>query len=358
VRVLVIDAPGILARELQNLANSCDDFQLMIACAANPLGQVTGSTDFSLFVSRRKVDLGAIARLRKLIRDFQPDIVHSFLPRALSQTVIATIGLRRQPKIVSFYGITRVPSWRDPSDWISYLCPKVAMHSCESNAVKHALLQAGVKESKCEVIYNCVEKVQHCLTKEQLLAKCNFPGDSFVIGTVASIRPVKGIDLMLRALLECTHIPNWVSVIAGPMQDPTVAKLAEHPQLKNRIRWLGFMPNAATIMKGMDLFVMPSRKEGLCRALIEAMGQGVCPIISDAGGMKEVVRDEVDGVVFPKEDFKRLAAVIQRLLAAPELISQYGHSAMERAEAMCSPKVVGDRVIKMYERLLARRASE
>lgn len=357
MRVLVINAPGVLARELQNRANAGDDFQLMIACAANPFGQVTGSSDFSFFVSRRKVDLGAIARLRKLIRDFQPDIVHSFLPRSLSQTVIATIGLRKQPKIVSFYGITRVPSWFDPSDWITFLCSKVAMHSCESNAVKDALKQAGVKESKCEVIYNCVDKVHHSLSKEQLLAKYDFPANSFVIGTVASVRHVKGIDILLRALIECAHIPDWVGIIAGPIQDPTVAKLAEHPQLKDRIRWLGYVSNAPTIMKGMDLFVMPSRREGLCRALIEAMGQGVCTIVSDAGGMKEVVRDGVDGVVFPSEDFKSLAAIIQRLHAAPELISKYGHSAMQRAEAMCSPKVVGERVVKMYERLLARNAS-
>ena len=352
MRVLVINAPGILARELQNRANTRDDLQLMIACGTNPLGQVTGSTEFSFFVSRRKVDFGAIVRLRKLIRDFQPDIVHCFLPRSLSQTVLATIGLKKQPKIISFYGITRVPSWLDPSDWITYLCPKVAMHSCESNAVKDALMQARVKERKCEVIYNCVEKVWHSLSKEQLLAKYDFPSDSFVVGTVASVRPVKGIDVMLRALLECTHIPNWVSIIAGPLQDPVVAKLAEHPQLKDRIRWLGFTPNAATLIKGMDLFVMPSRKEGLCRALIEAMGQGVCPIISDAGGMKEIVRDGVDGVVFPSEDYQSLSTIIQRLHAAPELISQYGISAMERAEAMCSPQVVGERIIKMYERLM------
>ncbi|MCY2983177.1 MAG: glycosyltransferase family 4 protein [Planctomycetota bacterium] len=354
MRVLVINAPGTLARELQNRANNGDGLQLMIACRTNPLGQVTGSTEFSYFVSRRKVDFGAIVRLRKLIRDFQPDIVHCFLPRSLSQTVLATIGLRRQPKIVSFYGITRVPTWRDPSDWITYLCPMVAMHSCESNAVKHALLQGGIKESKCEVIYNCVEKVWHALPKEQLLAKYDFPRDSFVVGTVASVRPVKGIDILLRALLECAHIPNWVSIIAGPLQDPVVAKLAEHPQLKDRIRWLGYTPNAATLIKGMDLFVMPSRKEGLCRALIEAMEQGVCPIISDAGGMKEIVRDGVDGVVFPREDYKSLAAIIQRMVAAPELISQYGNSALERAEAICSPQVVGERVIRMYERLMTK----
>ena len=206
-------------------------------------------------------------------------------------------------------------------------------------------------ENRCEVIYNCVEKTSHSLSKEELLRKYDCPRNAIVIGTVASIRPVKGIDIMLRALIECSHIPNWISIIVGSVQDPTVAKLAEHPRLQGRIRWLGYMDNADKIMNCMDLFIMPSRREGLCRALLEAMGQGVCPIVSDAGGMKEVVRDGVDGVVFPSEDSTSLAAKIQYLVSNPGQMSSYGHSAMQRVEAMCSPQVVGERIVKMYQRL-------
>ena len=353
MRVLAINAPGALARDLQRRANTTNEMKLLIADANNPLERGVGYDQFVPFTSRRKVDLGAISVLRNTIRDFQPDIVHSFLPRALSQTVLATIGMRNRPTIVSFYGITRVPSWREPADWISYLSPRVSVHACESIAVKNALVMGGINESQCEVIYNCVEEVGLSLTRGELLAKYGIREDAFVVGTVATIRPVKGIDILLRALVDCSDIPNLVAIIAGPMEDPATAALAKDPRLKGRIRMLGYTNNAATLMSGMDLFVMPSRKEGLCRALLEAMGQGVCPIVSDAGGMKEMVRNEIDGIVFPCEDSVALASAIHRLHAAPKQITAFGDSALKRVQSMCSPQVVGERVFKMYQRLAA-----
>ncbi len=355
MRVLVINAPAPLARELQQRAIADGQMTLMIAGPANPLPYPDdpSSEQFVNFSSRRKVDFAAIGKLRQIIREFKPDLVHSFLPRSLSQTVLATIGMRRAPKIVSFYGITRVPSWRDPADWITYLSPKVAMHACESNAVKDALMQGGVRENKCEVIYNCVGPVSGSLTNDTLRAKYEIPENSLVIGTVATMRPVKGIDLLLQALIQCDSLPNWVAFLIGPVQDPKLAALANDPRLRGRLRLLGQTDNAATLMRGMDLFVMPSRKEGLCRALLEAMGQGVCPIVSDAGGMKELVRNGVDGVVFPSENVAALEMAIRKLHAAPELISRYGKSAIERVDAMCGPDIVGDRLVKMYQRLAA-----
>ena len=353
MRVLAINAPAVLARDLQQRANTTDEMKLWIADARNPLSSGLGHDQFVAFSSRRKVDLRAISTLRKTIRNFQPDIVHSFLPRALSQTVLATIGMRKRPTIVSFYGITRVPSWREPADWITYLSPRVSVHTCESIAVKNALMKGGVNESKCEVIYNCVEEVGPSLSRQELRAKFGISADAFVVGTVATIRPVKGIDIMLRALIECSDIPNLVAIIAGPMEDPACAALVNDPRLQGRLRMLGYTNNAATLMKGMDLFVMPSRKEGLCRALLEAMGQGVCPIVSNAGGMKEVVRNGLDGIVFPSEDSVALAATVRRLHAAPRQISTLGESALKRVQSMCSPQVVGERVFKIYQRLAA-----
>ncbi len=353
MRVLTINAPVALASNLQRRANTTEGMKLMIADGSVPLGDDFGNVRFLKYSSRWKVDFAAIARLRKSIRDFQPDIVHSFLPRSLSQTVLATIGMRKPPKIISFYGITRVPSWREPADWISYLSPKVSMHACESNAVKNALMQGGIRASKCEVIYNCVETETSLMPRKDLLAKFQIAPDAFVIGTVATIRPVKGIDVMLRALIQVTDIQNWIAIIAGPIKDPAVVELVKDPRLHGRLRMLGYVDNASTLMRGMDLFVMPSRKEGLCRALLEAMGQSVCPIVSNAGGMKEVVRDGVDGVVFPSEDNNALALAIRRLHSAPDQISRLGKSAMDRVEAMCAPSVVGDRVMEMYQRLAA-----
>jgi len=353
MRALVLDAPAELARDLQLRCNESSDLKLMIAGRHNPLVANQGDAIFQSFCSRCKLDLSAIRALRRTILQFRPDVLHSFQPRSLAQAVLATTGLRQPPKILSFYGITRVPSWREPADWITYLSPKIALHACESNAVKRALMEGGVKESKCEVIYNCVEKIAHPKSRAEVLAQFNIPVDSFVVGTVATVRPIKGIDILLKALIECSDIPNLVTVIAGSVHDPRVSQLSQDPRIRNRIRWLGYVDRAASIMPGMDLFAMPSRKEGLCRALLEAMGQAVCPVVSDAGGMKELVRNNRDGIVFSSEDHLGLASAIRKLHSSPQLRDRYALSALGQVTTYCAPNVVGGRVVGMFERALA-----
>lgn len=353
MRILVINAPGELCRELQQRSNLTSDLQILIAAPSNPLVPGDGFTKFVPFSSRRKIDLKAIRSLRRTIQEFQPDVVHSFLPRSLAQTVLACTGLRKRPRIVSFYGITRVPSWKEPADWITYLSSKVSMHACESQAVKQALMQGGVPEHKCEVVYNCVDGVSSASVRQQLRTQFDIPQNAFVIGSVATIRPIKGIDVLMRALIRNADLPNTYTLIAGPVDDPVVAKLAQDERISSRVKLLGYTPNAVSIMQAMDVFVMPSRKEGLCRALLEAMGQSVCPIVSDAGGMKEIVRNGIDGIVFPSEDDLALSKAIAHLQANPALMAQFGASALARVKDMCAPQVVGERVLKLYERLAA-----
>ena len=78
-------------------------------------------------------------------------------------------------------------------------------------------------------------------------------------------------------------------------------------------------------------------------------------MVSDAGGMKEIVRDRVDGVVFPKEDHRMLAGVIRQLYHDRKLLGQFGASAGQRVAAMCSPEQMRDRVLQMYDKCLENR---
>ncbi len=353
MRLLIIHGPDELARELQRTAEQNSSFKLLVAGRTNPLSDNVGNAVFQFLPCRCKFDLPTIRQLRNAIHEFSPDVVHAFEPRSLAQTVLATMGMRRKPKIVSFYGITRPPSWRDPSNWFTYLSRYVALHACESDAVKAALLEAGIRENLCHVIYNCVSVPDPTLSREEIRRKLNVPVDAFVVGTVATIRPVKGIDILLRAMMECNGIPNLYAVMVGNLEDPEVERLRKDERIRDRVRWLGYVQNGSSFMPAMDLFVMPSRKEGLCRALLEAMGQVVCPVVSDAGGMKEIVRDKIDGVVFPSEDHQALASAIQDLRDSPELVAMYGKSAHDRVNTMCAPSVVRERVIRLYEMALS-----
>jgi glycosyltransferase involved in cell wall biosynthesis len=121
------------------------------------------------------------------------------------------------------------------------------------------------------------------------------------------------------------------------------------------VRLVGHQPDAAQLISGADLFVMPSRAEALSQALLEAMHQGVCPVVSGAGGMKEAVRHGRDGLVVVSEDVPALVRAIRRLHGNRQLVAQFAASAKTRYAETFTPDRMAERCLEMYGRVLGVR---
>jgi glycosyltransferase involved in cell wall biosynthesis len=306
----------------------------------------------------------AAREVRQLIRTHRPDVVHAFYGRALAHVNLATTGLAVRPKIVSFRGITSPLSRLDPGDWLSYRHPHVDAHACESDAVRDALVASGIPADRCWTTYNCFYALSPWkrievrgpavrTPRHAMLGQFDIPAVAFVVGTVATMRPVKGIDLLLRAAIECADLHDTYWLLVGPVTDPLVSQLAADPRISPRVRLVGYRADAAELASSMDVFVMPSRAESLCQALLEAMAQGVCPVVSDAGGMKEVVRHEQDGLVVPRENVSALAAAIRRLRADGLLAARLAASAQARIADQCTAERMAERTLAIYRQVLS-----
>ena len=222
------------------------------------------------------------------------------------------------------------------------------MHACESQAIMEAMLHSGVPRKKCRVVYNVHWDFDLGKPESEWRSEWNISEGKLVIGTVANVRPVKGIDILLKAAMRMCDLPDWRLVIIGNIDDDRVAELCKQPELSGRVILQGFCQDAPSAMQAFDLFAMPSRSEGLCRALIEAMTLGICPIVSSAGGMKELVRNEQDGIVFPVEDEESLHQALRRLYHDRRLRACFAQSAMEHVQSKCSPRVVTEKLEAMY----------
>jgi glycosyltransferase involved in cell wall biosynthesis len=299
---------------------------------------------------RSKLDIAALRMVRSAGKDLAPDVLHPFYSRPLASAVLGTRFLAHAPPIVAVRGIERVPSLRDPSELISYLHPSVKAYACDSSAVVEALVKGGIRRDRCTPIYYFAPLTARCDNGRALLEQAGVPAAAFVIGTVATIRPVKGIDILLAAVKELA-LPNLHVALVGPIKDARVAAMLEDPQLKGVVHALGFRQNAISLASGFDLFVMPSRSEALCRALLEAMSQQVCPIVSDAGGMKEVVRHGLDGLVVNRENSSALARAISLLYYNRELRERMAESSYQRATTEFSPAKMVERAVGIYERV-------
>jgi glycosyltransferase involved in cell wall biosynthesis len=356
-RVLVINAKAAIARALVDRT----DMETIVFSSHEELAhfQHVGCGDAIAelrYIGGDKVSPKSIRSVRAAIDYFQPDIVQAFYPRALAHTVLATLGMSHRPKIVSYRGVTAPAPWWSPVQRITYRSSKVDAHACESDAVRRALVRAGVPAERCHVAFNCLNAPIAACDRLEARRRWGVPDDAFVAVMTANMRRVKGADVLIDAAIRCADLKNLHIVLIGRVQDRRVKRL-ETAGREARVHFVGFIPDAATLVGAADAFVMPSRAEALSVALLEAMSQGVCPIVSDAGGMKEAVRHHQEGLVFASGEPSDLARALRTVHGNAALRRQLGDAAARRVAAQFSPAAVAERLVAIYREIVPTAAT-
>jgi glycosyltransferase involved in cell wall biosynthesis len=182
-----------------------------------------------------------------------------------------------------------------------------------------------------------------------------------VIGTVSALRPEKGLGTLMEAFrkVKATRLtvqPRVKLAIVG--SGPMLAELQAggdadcgadcHFQPAER--------NVAPWLRAMDIFVLPSLSEALSNSLMEAMGCGCCPVVSDTGGNPELVQDGETGLLFPVGDAEALAARLALLLDRPEYRRRLGAQAERRMQEHFTREQAARAMGEIYEEFLARGA--
>ena len=102
----------------------------------------------------------------------------------------------------------------------------------------------------------------------------------------------------------------------------------------------------------MDLVVLPSYREGLPKSLIEAAACGLPLVTTDVPGCREVVTNEVNGLVVPARESNSLAAAIARLADDPQLARRLGRAARETAQQQFDVSIIVAQTLAVYDELL------
>ena len=118
------------------------------------------------------------------------------------------------------------------------------------------------------------------------------------------------------------------------------------------LRWLGHVDDMPALYGSVDVVVLPSYREGLPKGLIEAGASGLPLITTDVPGCREVVRNEVDGLLVPAKNAGALAEAIARLHDDPALRTRLGAAAREKALAEFDERIVIEKTIGVYRELL------
>ncbi|MFT5121775.1 MAG: glycosyltransferase involved in cell wall biosynthesis [Verrucomicrobiales bacterium] len=299
-----------------------------------------------------RYDFKAIKAIRRLIIEEHIDIVHCTRNnRPIANTIIAIRGL--PVKLVAYRGTSGNLSRWDPASRMTYLHPRIDRLVGVSQAVCDYLASMKVPAHKLAQIYKGHDLAWYETEAADLSAE-GIPEGAFVIGCASALRELKGIDTFIEALKLLPPDQPVHALLAGVIKDDYLVEMAKTVPAPHAVHFTGFRKDAPALMGACDVFLLASkRREGLPRALIEAMSQGVAPVVTAVGGMKELVVDRACGLVVPPEDPAALAEAIQTMMADPEQRRAWGAAARERIRSDFSVGMTVEKTWAMYEALLA-----
>ncbi len=175
-----------------------------------------------------------------------------------------------------------------------------------------------------------------------------------VLTFIGRLHTQKDLGTMLRA---ASHLRNrWpnlhVVVVGEGPEERTLHSLAIQLGLKEQVMFAGGVPDVTPFLVATDVFVHPSRAEGMPGALLEAMATGLPCVATRIGGTIDVISDGTDGLLVEPGDVEGMAAAVARLLADPELAASLGTAARRTVEAHFTMETIAKSYETLYERLI------
>ena len=283
-----------------------------------------------------------LLRFSKFVRNQKIDIIQTHFRDANIVGILAG-KLARVKTIIS----TR----RNQGYWhskreigiLKALNPLVSSFMANCNAVKDYVHRVEeVPEGKIKVIYNGIEMVnmgrgggyQRWETRKKL----NLDLKSPIIVLTGNLRPVKSIDVFLRAArLVVKEYPSAKFVVIG--DGPERMRLMDITgklELEGSVIFLGRREDVTSIVAACDIGVSSSCSEGLSNAIIEYMAGELPVVCTDVGGSRELVENGKNGFVVPSGDHYKMALAIKRILVSPSMAECMGEESRKRAEGMLS----------------------
>lgn len=224
----------------------------------------------------------------------------------------------------------------DPRDGVSYTCliEETDAIVCVSHAVGESFLVGGVPADKLHIIRNGITFGRPRVIPPNAHANLGVPDTARLVMTVARLTEQKGhADLLeaVPAILAREPETHFLWVGTGPLEE-TLRARAREMDVATHIHFLGKRRDVPDLLAAADLFVLPSRFEGLPLALLEAMAAGLPVVGTNVCGIAEVVVDRVTGRLVETEDVTGLAAAVLGVLEKPDVATRWGAAGRTRGE--------------------------
>ena len=308
----------------------------------------------------RRNPLG-ISRLWRLIRRWQPDIVHSHLEVSNTLSVIASLfeGDTRPCLVNHLHNdpcLQHSAAYR-LAGWL--LAPHFDAHIVPTRTIAISVEKAfGKRHQSLEIIPNGIDPawLEKGPTRRTAALR---DGAKRVIGTIGRLVPQKSTRTLLQAtpkLLAAEPSTRIIVVGDGPLM-PELKAEASELGIEKSVSFLGYSGDLVSIYSALDVFVLPSRYEGFPISLLEAMAMGTPVVATNIIGNTDALENGKNGLLVPYDSPEDLASAILQLLSDDILRNALCENARKYVRECCTRDIFAARVESLYARLCAESAA-
>jgi glycosyltransferase involved in cell wall biosynthesis len=216
---------------------------------------------------------------------------------------------------------------------LKYKTKLVDVHVAISNFIKTIMVEDGVEQSRIKTIYSAIDinKFKNIEKDDSVRRNLGFSADNVLIGTTAALTGHKDIPNFIQAAriaYETNDNLRFVVFGEGKLRRE-LEVLINKTGLNDVFKLPGFTKDVGKALKSMDIFVMPSKTEGLGTSILDA--ESVClPIIgTDAGGIPEAIRHNYNGLIVPRMNADELGRTIISLAKDSKLRQRFAQASLE-----------------------------
>lgn len=260
------------------------------------------------YIKKNKIDMVYVNDLRALIYSvLATKILRKkniwYIRADISNSILSEIGLRFSNNIITI------------ADGVLRNLPKQKKKKYQSKITN---IYTGFDFSGFEIFDKQISKEYFELSESGL-----------VIGYVGSINKRKGLDFLIEAYIKINKIyKNTELLIVGDVS-PGYSDYWEDLNKRveengSHIKHLSYSKEVSRVYSAMDVFILPSRSEGLPRVVIEAMGHKIPVIATDVGGTKEIIKNNINGFIIEKDNVEDLECALSSILKDEDKRHQFG----------------------------------
>lgn len=311
------------------------------------------------------VELRGLLQLVSFIRSFEPDLVHCASPKGVLYGGIAArlCGVPALVLAISGMGYAftegggkggvRALVRRLYSALIGFACRHPNVRVIVQNADDYrGIVEARLAEA------SRVDLIPGSGVDLLLFDGCDATAKSKVVLLPARMLKDKGIEEFVAAARAVRAVvPDWQFLLAGAAGYDNPSAISQDQlqvwHAEGSVKWLGHVEDMTPLFRDAAIVCLPSYREGMPKALLEAAAAGCAVVTTDVTGCREAVEPGVTGDLVPVRDSDALAATILSLIRETSRRESYGSKGQERARTHFAVTSVVNQTLSIYERLLA-----